>query len=131
MTEVSYSVGNVTDLGLRHLAVFQELKSLNLAGTNVTGAGLKELKQLETLDLRSTQFSDANISELASLKHLQMVDLTFTKTTEAGLNKLVRLKEEQGLIQTLIVPFDPPIVSNLTSGTLQSGLIKWKAASQE
>ena len=73
---------------------------LDLGGTGVTDAGLKELagfKSLQTLNLRGTQVTDAGLKELAGLKSLQSLDLGFNRVTDAGLKELAGLKSLQEL----------------------------------
>lgn len=90
----------VTDAGLKELAGFQNLQTLNLNLTKVTDAGLADLaglKNLQNLDLGITKVTDAGLKELAGLDSLQNLDLGYTKVTDAGLKELAGLKSLQYL----------------------------------
>src|SRR5262249_42556766 len=57
------------DAGLKHLAAFPKLQTLNLGETDVSDAGLKDivaLKGLQTLSLYATAVTDAGLKELAA-----------------------------------------------------------------
>ena len=61
----------VTDAGLRELAGFKQLQSLNLNGTEVTDRGMMELvgfKQLQSLTLWGTGVTDDGVNDLIVLK---------------------------------------------------------------
>src|SRR5438105_607482 len=95
VVEVFLGHTRVTDIGLKELAHFKQLKSLELSGTKITDAGLKELrnlKYLEILKLDKTLVTDRGMKELAKLKQLQALVLSGTKVTDAGLTALVPLK---------------------------------------
>src|SRR6202007_3270467 len=68
----------VTDQGLRVLATFPNLRSIDLAHTNVTSAGvplLARLNHLDTLNLTATPVDDTGIALLRrkqSLKRLYL-----------------------------------------------------------
>ena len=77
MQSLSLSGPQVTDAGLKELAVLKNLTALRLSA-RVTDAGLKELavlKNLTALDLNGTAVTDAGLKELAGLKSLQSLDL--------------------------------------------------------
>jgi hypothetical protein len=85
----------VTDAGLRELAALAALRSLNLAGTKVTDAGLKHLaglKSLERLSLGGTAVTNEGLKALAALNQLQALDLADTEVTDAGVKALAGLK---------------------------------------
>jgi hypothetical protein len=65
---VGVALSGITDVDLKHLAGFKQLKTLVFDFTGVTDAGLKELaglKQLQTLYLRGTNVTDARGSEVS------------------------------------------------------------------
>ena len=59
----------MTDAGMKELAPFRNLRSLNLYSSKVTDTGLKEL---------------------ASFRHLEELKLRFTPVTDAGIKAPVR-----------------------------------------
>src|SRR5882724_5855956 len=74
----------VTDQGLRVLATFSNLRSIDLAHTNVTSAGvplLARLNHLETLNLTATPVDDAGIVALRHKQSLKRLYLFETKCT--------------------------------------------------
>lgn len=92
---------SITDVGLKELAQFKELRAAYLGGsTKVTDKGIKELsglKNLHTLFISDTQLTDAGLKDLAALKDLRGLDLGKTKITDAGLKELGVLKKLQYL----------------------------------
>jgi uncharacterized membrane protein len=74
----------VTDKGLKVLATFSNLRSIDLAHTNVTSAGvplLARLDHLETLNLTATPVDDAGIVTLRHKQSLKRLYLFETKCT--------------------------------------------------
>jgi uncharacterized membrane protein len=74
----------VTDQGLRVLATFSNLRSIDLAHTNVTSAGvplLARLNHLETLNLTATPVDDTGIVTLRRKQSLKRLYLFETKCT--------------------------------------------------
>jgi len=78
----------LTDVGLKEFATFNNLTFLELPDTLVTDTGLKEVagfKQLSTLVLRQTRVTDAGLTALEPLKNLSYLDLRDTRVTATGL----------------------------------------------
>lgn len=74
----------VTDQGLKVLATFSNLRSVDLAHTNVTSAGvplLARLDHLETLNLTATLVDDSGIVALRHKQSLRRLYLFETKCT--------------------------------------------------
>jgi uncharacterized membrane protein len=74
----------VTDAGLKIVATFSNLRSLDLAHTNVTSTGvpvLARLNYLERLNLTATPVDDAGIAPLRRKKTLKWLYLFETKST--------------------------------------------------
>jgi uncharacterized membrane protein len=74
----------VTDQGLRVLATFPNLRSIDLAHTNVTSAGvplLARLNHLDTLNLTATPVDDTGIALLRRKQSLKRLYLFETKCT--------------------------------------------------
>jgi internalin A len=91
VTGVNLAMTEITDDGLRHVAVFKTLVNLNLARTKVTDAGIENLKGLTTLDrlsLQDTEITDAGLGHLKSLESLRLLFLDKTKVTHAGVKDL-------------------------------------------
>jgi hypothetical protein len=85
----------VTDVGLKELGAFRQLRSLTLAHAAVTDAGLKELApltELRTLDLDGVQVKAAGLKQLAALKQLKVLSLARSNVTDADLEGLGALK---------------------------------------
>lgn len=82
----------VTDVNLKSVARFQNLRKLNLNFTEVTATGLKELtslKHLETLTLAGTPMKYQELADqLATLKALKHITLWNTGLTPAEIDKL-------------------------------------------
>src|SRR5579859_493230 len=74
----------VTDQGLKVLATFSNLRSIDLAHTGVTSAGvplLAHLNHLETLNLTATAVDDTGIAALRHKQSLKRLYLFETKCT--------------------------------------------------
>jgi Planctomycete cytochrome C len=74
----------VTDAGLKILATFSNIRSLDLAHTTVTSTGvprLADLNHLETLNLTATLVDDAGIAKLRRKQTLKRLYLFETKCT--------------------------------------------------
>ncbi len=79
----------VTDAGLKHLAGFANLTSLNLKNSAVTGDGLAALaglKNLTSLDLSGSQMTRDNLKHIAGLKNLETLALRQIRTGTTGLS---------------------------------------------
>jgi internalin A len=77
--------------GKRRPAKPEDVTTLNLTGTEVTDAGLKELallKNLTTLELGGPTVTDTGLKELAALKNLTTLKLVFTEVTDTGVKEL-------------------------------------------
>ncbi|HMD54167.1 MAG TPA: leucine-rich repeat domain-containing protein [Phycisphaerae bacterium] len=82
---------NITDSGLKELAKFTSLQSLDIEDTQVTDAGLKELEgltQLEDLYISFNQVTDAGLKELKGFKQLRLLFIVKTQVTDAGISDL-------------------------------------------
>src|SRR5438876_967448 len=91
VVRVSFSGTQLTDAGLKELAVLKELETLGLRDTPVTGAGLKhlaELSGLKELDLDTTKVTDVGLKELPVLKGMQTLYLGGTQVTDTGMREL-------------------------------------------
>ncbi len=87
--------GQLNDDGLDGLAALKHLTHLDLRDTRVSDDGMKalaRLKQLRTLNLKGTLVTDAGLKHLATLAQLTSLDLTFLKVTGAGLKHLAPLE---------------------------------------
>lgn len=97
---LSLGYTDTTDEGLKDLAGFHFLQSLELFRTQVTDAGLKELaglKSLQSLNLSGTCVTNAGLEHLAGMETLQALTLFDTKVTDAGLKHLARLRSLRSL----------------------------------
>jgi mono/diheme cytochrome c family protein len=75
----------VTDAGLKSLATFRNLRTLDLTRTAVTSSGvatLTELKFLEALNLTGTAIDDSGVAKLKAMPALKRIWLFGTKATE-------------------------------------------------
>ena len=75
----------VTDAGLKTLATFSNLRSVDLAHTAVTSAGvpiLARLSRLESLNLTATAVDDAGVAALRRKQSLKRLYLFETKCTD-------------------------------------------------
>jgi internalin A len=91
LTSLNIGLSEVTDAGLKELAVFANLTELAMLGAAVTDEGLKELarhKKLTTLNLCVTRVTDAGLKELAQFKNLTKLNLVGTPTTKAAIEEL-------------------------------------------
>jgi hypothetical protein len=74
----------ITDAGLKSLATFENLRSLDLTRTAISSKGLEALmvlKKLEKLNLTDTAVDDVGVDQLKSLPALQRIWLFGTKAT--------------------------------------------------
>ena len=81
----------VTDEGLKHIENLECLRVLELPATDVTDAGMKhvaKLQGLSSLMLCRTEITDIGLKEIAKLHHLESLDLRYTNITDAGLMEL-------------------------------------------
>ncbi len=86
----------LTDDGLAHVAVLDNVASLNLRDTQITGAGLVHLKGLTSLrflHLERTAVGDEGIEHLAGLTNLEYLNLYSTNITDKSLEHLTGLKK--------------------------------------
>jgi hypothetical protein len=77
----------VTDAGLKSIAAFRNLRSLDLTRTAVTSEGLTaltELKLLEAINLTGTAIDDSGVAKLKTLPALKRLWLFGTKATNAA-----------------------------------------------
>jgi hypothetical protein len=75
----------VTDVGLKTLATFSNLRAVDLAHTAVTSAGvpiLARLSRLESLNLTATAVDDAGVAALRRKQSLKRLYLFETKCTD-------------------------------------------------
>jgi internalin A len=96
VTSFRLQESKVSDVGLKALAGFKNLNSLDISHTAVTDAGLKELrsfKKLASLDLSKTSVTGAGLKEFAGLKQLEALNLADTKVTDRELRELTVLKK--------------------------------------
>jgi Protein kinase domain/Leucine Rich repeat len=88
MTNLSLAwAGGVGDEGMKGVAHFAKLRSLNLYATRVTDRGLSDLaglKRLCTLELGGLKITDAGVKSLSGLTELQVLDLAATDVTDEG-----------------------------------------------
>jgi len=102
----------ITDMGLTHLAGFDNLEHLDLRNTAVGDAGLAflaPLQRLEELILGGTRISDQGLMHLEKLPNLRKLDVRPTDTTVAGLQKLMTVLPllEVGAEQKIETPEHP------------------------
>lgn len=93
---VIWSRSKVNDSDLLLLHRFQQLESLDLAGTAVTDKGLESLNglgKLGMLYLEDTKITDAGLKALANLPELWELNLENTQVTDAGLATLKDVKK--------------------------------------
>ncbi len=95
-TGVARSIRNLCDgSGLKTLASFKNLKSLNLQQTKINGTGFKELAghpKLVKLQLAETDLKDVGMNSLVELTSLTTLDLRGTLITDGSMKSLVKLK---------------------------------------
>jgi hypothetical protein len=100
-----YISGDISDLGLAHVAMLTSLDQLRLNNTQITDAGLRHLRalpNLKCLALEHTQVTDASIPELKRLVGLSRLSLHRTEITTDGIGEL-----KKSLAQTVVVPLNP------------------------
>lgn len=96
ITELDLVATEVTDAGIKHLAPFKKLHKLSLS--NVTEAGLRDLAVLDNItELRlGSPVTEAGMKQLARHKNLAVLDLRSNVAAE-GLKELAGLKNLQEL----------------------------------
>jgi hypothetical protein len=86
----------ITDVGVAHLAGLTQLKDLRLdSAANITDGAMTtitKLVALQTLSLQYTQAGDAGLAKLSMLPHLKELVLSATLVTDAGLSTLSRMR---------------------------------------
>ena len=85
----------ITDEGLKDVAMLKNLTNLYLNNTQITDAGLKEVVKLQNLTLlvlAGTPITDAGLKDVAKLKNLTNLSLADTKITDACLKDVAKLK---------------------------------------
>lgn len=86
---------SLADPCLEHLAIFKELKALNLSSTAVTGEGFAHLESLPLAQVNLSNckmLSDQGLSHVGKLKRLRRLDLSrCTAITARGLPALEQL----------------------------------------
>jgi hypothetical protein len=83
------------DHHLKQLAVFKDLRSLDLSQSEVTDAGLKELAALtglRTLRIEHTKVTNAGLKELAPLTELRKLSINANIAWGVGVEGLAALK---------------------------------------
>lgn len=90
----------LTDLGMIHLAKFQQLTRLSLFYCNISNGGLKhiaELTLLEELNLDSRDISDAGLFHLRKLQKLRCLDVFSGRITDSGCAHISRMESLESL----------------------------------
>ena len=93
--EFHLSGRSLTDKDLAHVAMLENIASLNLRDTRITSDGLVHLRglaKLEWLHLERTDIDDEGIGNLAGLVNLQYLNLYGTRITDKSLDQLSGLK---------------------------------------
>ncbi|WP_414662936.1 c-type cytochrome domain-containing protein [Horticoccus sp. 23ND18S-11] len=88
IVEAELARTKVTDMGLKTLATWENLRRLDLTCTGVTSAGLAALaplQRLEGINLTDTAIDDAGVSALKSLPALRRAWLFGTKSADTEL----------------------------------------------
>ena len=83
---VNLSGTQATDVELRQLKHFRQLKILTIRGTRITDSGLQELQglqQLECLDIGRTRITDEGLACLRWLPKLELLELDGTLVSAA------------------------------------------------
>jgi internalin A len=101
VVHVDLALTQVSDAGLKELALFKNLENLYLPSMkHLTDDGLTHLTsftKLHTLNLFATRVTDVAPELLAPLKNLRHLNLSYTKLTNAGLKKLGTLQSLETL----------------------------------
>ena len=83
----------ISDRGLKTIARFSALRSLDLGDDGITDAGVAELvglKQIDTLNLAGNAgVSDAAVGQLAKLSSLKTSGVAQTGITDQGVRRLL------------------------------------------
>jgi hypothetical protein len=89
LEELSLTRTQVGDAGLEHVQGLTKLRRLNLYATNITDSGLKYLKRLGRLeDLCLSKTKVTGLEHLKALTQLQYLQLDNTQVTDAGLEPI-------------------------------------------
>jgi predicted Ser/Thr protein kinase len=91
-----FGARRVGDEGMKSVARFPRLQTLDLCTTRVTDRGVKDLAglvRLKSLRLSARGVTDEGVRLLAPLTGLQLLDVGNTQVTDAGLRELARLPE--------------------------------------
>lgn len=91
LTTIDLSRTRVVDDDLIALSKLRKLTCVKLANTQVTSAGiaqLSNLNQLEYLNLSDTQINDDIAAHIVYLRSLEVLDLSGTRVTGKGLEKI-------------------------------------------
>ena len=86
-----HSLSSSSDIGLKTVAGFKNLRELSMRGSQFTDEGLKELvglTKLQILDLTHAKVTDEGMKTIAQLPELRELDLTWTKIGDAGVARL-------------------------------------------
>jgi Leucine-rich repeat (LRR) protein len=100
LIDLSFNNTLCNDVGLKHLASINSLRSLSLAYSDVTDSGLKHitsLQRLEYLDLDGTDVGDAGMESAGKIMTLKALLLGYTKISDKGLKRLAELNQLQRL----------------------------------
>lgn len=92
--------GEVSDVGVSHLASLRRLLHLSLAGTKITsssGATFARLTTLQELSVADTAVGDDCLIEVGRLSALEQLGLRGTAVTDAGMSHLANLTKLQYL----------------------------------
>ena len=94
LERLNLSVTQVSDDGLKTVALFSRLKGLDLDNTGVTEEGLPHLARLtdlEYLRLADLSITDRAVAQLIGFKKLKMLVLNGTELTDVGFQELMKL----------------------------------------
>lgn len=95
-----HDLKRVTDVGLRFLVEFHEVRDVSLMGRRITDRGLawlRSLSKLEEICLEGTRVTDAGLAHLRGLSRLKVLYLRGCQVTEVGLEHLAGLKKLERL----------------------------------
>jgi hypothetical protein len=96
-------ISSINDTGLKHLAAFQSLRSLDIRFEKITDEGLRDvaaLTGLEELKLDGVGVGDKGIQNLKPLNSLRELRLVGTRVTDTGLR---HLSENHSSLRSLTV----------------------------
>jgi Leucine-rich repeat (LRR) protein len=94
----------LTDVGIRALLNFPELRYLDLSSSKISDDGMRHLanlRRLRSLDLSDTAISDNGLMQLRQCSNLRHLDVTRTRVTRVGFDELQRHLPKLVLCATL------------------------------